>query len=78
MTEKFESQFHKRYVGGEGEVEEKPIILISPNRSVIRPTTLEEVEDEYRRYVGDMTAELPEEVRRAFLALKKIESDGAE
>ena len=77
MTEKFESDFHKRYVGGEGEVEEKPIVLVSPVRPLIKPTTLEEVEAEYRWYVGDKTAVLPEEIRQIFLAIRRTEDDGA-
>lgn len=74
MTEKFESIFHKRYVGGEGEVEEKPITLVSEVHTAIRPTTLEEVEAEYRWYVGDPKAELPEEIKQIYLAISRTEN----
>lgn len=77
MTEIFLSDFHKRYVGGEGEVENKPIILISPERVSPKPTTLTEVEEEYRKYVNDPTAILPQEIVNVYLAIHRTENDRA-
>ncbi len=60
MTEqKLESKFHKWYVGGEGEVEERPLVELAPSHT-LRAITLEEVLAEYRNYVRDPKAELPE------------------
>lgn len=62
----FESAFHKRYVGEtEGIIEEThtPIEV----KHAIKKTTVEEVLAEYRRYVGDPNAELPEELRNSLL-----------
>lgn len=63
MTEKkFETEFHKRYVGGEGEVAEK-----EKPKSVagtIRGMSYEDVLAEYRWYVRDSEAELPKEVEK--------------
>ena len=68
MAEKFESAFHKWYVRGEGEVEEKSINLISPITECRKAITLEEVEAEYRRYLRDSEAQLPQEIMKTFLA----------
>lgn len=54
--EKFDSQFHKRYVGGEGEIDEKSLLEFSG----VIGMSYEEVLDEYRRYMRDPHAELPE------------------
>lgn len=78
MTEKFESEFHKRYVGGEGEVEEKPVKFGLPSTGEIRLTTLEDLLAEYRWYLRDPNAQLPEEVERQFLAIHGTENDREE
>ena len=71
MTEqKFESKFHKMYVGGEGEIEEK-VLHITPSVEV-QPRTLEDILEEYRRYVNDPKAELPEIVLEELRKLGKI------
>ncbi len=59
MTEKFDSKFHKWYVGGDGEVVERP--LPSPTFEVVG-MTYEEVLDEYRIYMGDPLAEFPQAI----------------
>ena len=62
----FESAFHKRYVGEtEGIVIEtqKPI----ETKNKVSKTKIEDILAEYRRYVGDPEAELPEELRNALL-----------
>lgn len=61
MAEKFDNKFHKKYVGGQGEVEEKETIYPSTE---YRVHTYEDILEEYRWYVGDPTAELPEEIVR--------------
>jgi hypothetical protein len=72
----FESAFHKRYVGGEGEVvEELPRVLDGQHK--ISPTTEEEVLAGYRRYIGDPEAELPDEIKKTFLAINRTENDGS-
>jgi hypothetical protein len=73
MTEKFESAFHKRYVGGEGEVDPQSTPAVEKKRVV---TTYEDVLSEYRKYVGDSTAELPEGVIKTLGAIQRTENDG--
>ncbi|HOX95805.1 MAG TPA: hypothetical protein PLI45_00270 [Candidatus Woesebacteria bacterium] len=80
MTENlrvFDSEFHRRYVGGDGVVCEGPIVLISPMKTEIRPTTYEEVLADYRRYVGDPKAELPDEIKKTLLAINRTENGRA-
>lgn len=60
MTETFENIFHKRYVGGVGEVKEKP--LPRQVEVPLRARTYEDVLAEYRWYMRDKTAELPDEI----------------
>jgi hypothetical protein len=60
MTEKFESDFHKRYVGGQGDVEEKETFVF-PAKNVEK-IPYDEILAEYRKYVGDSDAELPGEL----------------
>ena len=75
MTEVFDSEFHRRYVGGTGEIVEKPLTSLS-NRCVVRPISMEQVLREYRVYVQDPHAELPEEILRSFLlSIKRTEND---
>lgn len=57
-------------------MEFKPIILVSPSRKETRQTTLEEVLAEYRRYVNDPLAELPENIVNDYLAIHRTENDG--
>lgn len=65
MAEMFDNKFHKKYVGGAGEVKE-PKEMINPLPSK-RGVTYERVLAEYRKYVNDPLAELPEVVAKAFL-----------
>ena len=60
MINLFESTFHKQYVGGAGEVVEKP--MIPRESTILIGHSYEEILAEYRRYVGDSSAELPGEV----------------
>ena len=71
MCEKiFQSKFHKWYVGGEGEVaEEQPR---ESSTQPIRARTIEEILAEYRWYVNDSKAELPEEVLEHLKVAGKI------
>lgn len=72
MTEqKYESKFHKMYVGGDGEVEEE---VSSTRRSGVelKPIDYDEILKWYRRYVGDAQAELPEEFLAELRLLGKI------
>lgn len=72
MTEQnFESGFHKKYVGGDGRVEDG---VNSTPRAVfeIKPIAYEDILKEYRRYVGDSQAELPEEILAELRLLGKI------
>lgn len=74
MTEIFESEFHKKYVGGEGEVVEKPVK--NEPKINVRGTTEEEVLIEYRRYIRDPLAELPEAIRSTLLSIQRTENGG--
>lgn len=71
----FESEFHKKYVGGEGEVLGKTVLMPDTKGNGMGRTTEEEVLEEYRRYVRDPKAELPEEIRKTFLAIQRTEND---
>jgi hypothetical protein len=71
----FESAFHKQYVGGDGEVVGKPIEIIE-DKSKTRTTTEAEVLSEYRKYVGDPSAELPEEIKKTLLSIQRTENEG--
>lgn len=72
MTEqKFESAFHKRYVGGEGVIEERPLASMGP-KNELPVVTYEDILEEYRRYIGDSKAELPAEVLEELVKLGKI------
>ncbi len=67
--EKYDNKFHKWYVGGEGEVGDKCI----PSKKVeVVSMSYEEVLQEYRRYVGDMEAELPQDIISQLELSKKI------
>lgn len=71
MTEKkFDNLFHKRYVGGEGEVaeKEKPTLVVG----TIRGMSYEGLLAEYRWYVRDPEAELPKEVEKQLQLLGVI------
>jgi hypothetical protein len=74
MTEKFESKFHQRYVGGQGEVveDERPVIEV---KVTIPQTTREQVLEEYRKYIRDPKAELPEEIEKTLIAIQRTEND---
>ena len=58
MTEKYDSKFHKLYVGGDGEVTDTP--LMTMGRQEYPRISYEDVLVEYRKYIGDSSAELPE------------------
>lgn len=75
MSEIFESKFHKNYVGGVGEIVEPIKPSRVETRNQVRPTTYEEVLLEYRRYIGDMDAELPENIKKIFLDIQRTEND---
>jgi hypothetical protein len=45
-------------------------------KTEIRPTTYEEVLADYRRYIGDPEAELPEEIEKTLLAINRTENGG--
>lgn len=72
MTEKkvFDSNFHRWYVGGEGEVKlsESPF---SPKNEVVGQT-YNEILAEYRAYVGDSEAQLPQDIMEELRRLGKI------
>jgi len=77
MTERiFESAFHKRYVGGEGEVVDLETGAMEKKVGESIVTSYEAVLAEYRRYVGDPIAELPEEVIKILDITKRTENDG--
>lgn len=59
--QKFESKFHKNYVGGEGVVEEKEYSFLRHSVEFGK-MTIDDVLAEYRKYVGDPNAELPQEI----------------
>lgn len=74
MTEKFDNEFHKKYVSGEGEVRESEgtASLLSGERVM----TYERVLAEYRKYINDPSAELPDSVLKAFFLEKpRTEND---
>lgn len=58
VINEFDSKFHKSYVGGEGEVVDKSWIRLEGIR--MEAMSFEEIREEYRRYVNDPSAELPE------------------
>lgn len=58
MVEKFDSKFHKEYVGGEGEVIERE--FADWRGLAIRMMTFEDVLAEYQKYVGNSEAKMPE------------------
>lgn len=72
MTEKrvFDSNFHRWYVGGEGEVNlgSEPF---KPKNEVMGKS-YEDVLAEYRAYVGDSEAQLPQEIMDELRRLGKI------
>ncbi len=71
---KFESEFHKRYVGDEdGTVEER--LFRSWERTHLAAMTVEEILAEYRKYVGDPEAEFPEELKKELKLQGKINED---
>lgn len=70
MTEIYDSAFHKRYVDGSGIVIDKGVPL--PLKNEIKPQTYDEILADYRRYVGDQNAELPEEILAELKKLGKI------
>ncbi len=69
MTEIFEDIFHKKYVGGVGEVREKPVQV---SDLVLRGQTPEDVLAEYRWYMRDANAQLPEVILEELRTQGKI------
>ena len=68
--EKFENKFHKKYVSGEGKIEEgKPNRLVT---EIYRGMSYEDVLAEYRRYVKDPKAKLPEKIMEFLRITGKI------
>ena len=70
MTEKYESKFHKQYVGGDGEVEDNKSFEVK--KGDYKETSIEDVLLFYRKYVNDPKAELPEGVIDTFFVKRKI------
>ncbi len=72
MTEKrvFDSNFHRWYVGGEGEVSlgREPF----KPKNEVKGKSYEEVLAEYRVYIGDSEAELPQDIVEELRRLGKI------
>ena len=64
MTEKFDNKFHKKYVGGEGEIDIShwTLDILDLERNMVVKRSHEDVLAEYRWYVRDPEATLPEEV----------------
>jgi hypothetical protein len=73
MVLKFDSEFHRRYVGGEGEVEDKP--SVDGKQPRLEGMSVEEILEEYRRYVGDAEAELPEWLVEQLILIGKIKAE---
>lgn len=74
MTEIYDSRFHRWYVGGTGAIAEEPSVMELRNSA--GRVTIEQILEEYRWYVGDPTAELPKEMMKIFLAVKRTENGG--
>ncbi len=72
MTEKFDNIFHKRYVGGEGEIAE--LSSLSETKSTPVTVTIEETLSWYRKYMNDPKAELPEEILKTLLREQRTEN----
>jgi hypothetical protein len=72
INEIFDSAFHKRYVGGEGEIAEE---LSQEFNQPVVGMTMEQTLDKYRIYVRDQKAELPEEVMEETLSNQRTEND---
>ena len=70
----FESEFHKHYMGEEGEVAERPLTVLGPRQRIV-PTSEADILDAYRRYIGDNEAVLPKEIRNTLLASNRTEND---
>lgn len=67
-TRVFDSAFHQRYVGGEGAIAEQE----APESSEFMPETYEEILAQYRDYVNDPTAELPDELMEKLIRLGRV------
>lgn len=77
MVEIFDSVFHKRYVGGEGDVKADTSSNNADIDSGYVSTTLEDVLAEYRWYINDQKAELPESLVKQLLSMGiRTENDG--
>lgn len=81
VDEKFDSAFHKKYVGGVGSVDEGPVK--EPKHHWYEPVTAEtkydlyeEVLKDYREYVRDNKADLPEEVKEDLKKLGIVKNEG--
>ncbi|HCQ31564.1 TPA: hypothetical protein DIU27_04250 [Candidatus Collierbacteria bacterium] len=61
MSEKFKDKFHKEYVGGSGPIEDQSCSSVISEARLVA-LSYEEILAEYRKYVKDPTAELPEEI----------------
>ena len=70
MTEIFDSIFHKRYVDGSGVAIDKGEPFVPKNE--VRGQTYDDILAEYRAYVGDSEAELPEDIIEGLRKLGKI------
>ena len=56
---KFDNQFHKRYIGEPGDVVDRSLPRLSTDMPIL---SYEDILKEYRAYVRDPKAELPEEI----------------
>jgi len=72
IEKRFDSKFHKFYVGGsEGVIEDKQFVEVDTN--TIRPQTVEDVLAEYRAYVRDPKAQLPSAILEELRLQGKIQ-----
>ncbi|NCP47439.1 hypothetical protein COT86_01080 [Candidatus Collierbacteria bacterium CG10_big_fil_rev_8_21_14_0_10_43_36] len=71
MTEKFKDKFHKEYVGGSGLVEDRSCSSVIAEARVVA-MSYEEILAEYRWYVKDPTAELPQRIMEQLVIAGKV------
>lgn len=70
MTEIYDSEFHRRYVHGSGEVADKPVLFVPKNE--VKGQTYDELLAEYRLYMNDPKAEFTQEMLEELAKLGKI------
>ena len=70
MTENlpvFDSEFHRGYVGGEGEI--KPSKPLTLPKMEVTPCRMSDIEAEYRWYMNDPKAKLPADLEKHLLSI---------